>query len=186
MKIITSITGVVKPDQRLGFSVWARGSPKSYLSEYPELAKALAVNQKFESLKIVALIDDVLPMITLGRNLIEQEKVSKEYTDKMPTFGFDSVHLVSDFVSHDLLWEYLKFATGFTGTEFMKLLPKSKQEQGELGLSEIVSFLWHIHVMEIAIDRFQLTGFLAGIRSQFFYLAARKVLTPHDVYFLGT
>lgn len=185
MKIVTSITGSSEPDQKLGFSVWARSGPKSYLAEYPKIAKGLVSDGKFKSVKLVAFIDDVLPMITLGRTINEQRGVSKMYLDQMSILGFDSVHLVSDFVSMGQPWEYMKFASAFTSSEFAKLVPKSKGEKSDLTLSEVVGFLWHLRVMESAMRNFQVTGFLAGIRSQFFYLAARQVLPSHNVYFLG-
>jgi len=81
----------------------------------------------------------------------------------------------------------LSYATKVTVSEFWKLLPQSKKNTSDnLTLVEMVGFLWHIHVLGIALNEFQLTGLLAGIRSEFFYLTARKLLPPHDVYFINT
>lgn len=173
-------------DQLLGFSVWAKTAPKDYLASYPEAAKAIAKSSSLASVGLIALVDDVLPRIMEKRTSEEQGEISKLYIAHLPKLGFDQVHLVSTFVSEDNPWDYFRFSTRFTGMQFAKLLPESKGMQEGLNLSEVVGFLWHLYVLDNAMAKFKLTGFLAGIRSEYFYLAARQVLESHDVYFLQT
>ncbi len=172
--------------QLLGFSVWARTAPKDYLASYPEAVKTVATSFGLASIGLIALVDDVLPRILEKRTTEEQREISKQYLAELPKLGFNEVHLVSAFVPEDDMWGYFQFSTRFTGMQFSKLLPESKGTQSELYLSEIAGFLWHLYVLDNAIAKFHLTGFLAGIRSEYFYLAARQALETHDVYFLET
>lgn len=172
---------------RLGFSVWARNLPKDYLSIYPKAAEEARKIVGSENVSLCALVDDVWPMITLSRTRKEQQNISDRFISLLPDLGFHEVHLVSDFVKDVALGEYLPYATRVTLSEFWKLLPQSKKTISDnLTLAEILGFLWHIHVLEIALGEFRLTGLLVGIRSEFFYLTARKLLPPHDVYFVNT
>ncbi len=172
---------------RLGFSVWARNPPKDYLSIYPKAAEEARKKAGSENVSLSALVDDVWPMVSLSRTYKEQQNISDRFIALLPDLGFDEVHLVSDFVKDVALGAYLPFATRVTVSEFWKLLPQSKKSTlDNLTLNEILGFLWHIHVLETALGKFRLTGLLAGIRSEFFYLTARKLLPPHDVYFVNT
>lgn len=172
---------------RLGFSVWARNPPKDCLSIYPKAAEEARKIVGSENVSICALVDDVWPMVTLSRTRKEQQNISDRFISLLPDLGFHEVHLVSDFVKDVALGEYLPYATRVTLSEFWKLLPQSKKTiSDDLTLTEILGFLWHIHVLEIALGEFRLTGLLVGIRSEFFYLTARKLLPPHDVYFVNT
>jgi len=171
---------------RLGFSVWARNPPKGYLSIYPKAAEEARKRAESENVSLCALVDDVWPMVALSRTHREQQNISDQFA-LLPDLGFHEVHLVSDFVKDVALGAYLPHATRVTVSEFWKLLPQSKKTISDnLTLNEILGFLWHIHVLEIALGEFQLTGLLVGIRSEFFYLTARKLLPPHDVYFVNT
>jgi hypothetical protein len=108
-------------------------------------------------------------MITLLRTYEEQKNISDQFIALLPDLGFYEVHLVSDFVKDVALGLYLFHATRVSVSEFLKLLPKSKREiLDTLTLTEILGFLWHIHVLETGLSEFQLTGLLAGIRSEFF------------------
>jgi hypothetical protein len=172
---------------RLGFSVWARNHPKGYLSIYPKAAEEARKKAGSENVFLCALVDDVWPMVALSRTPREQQNISDQFIALLPDLGFHEVHLVSDFVKDVALGAYLPNATRVTVSEFWKLLPQSKKNISDnLTLNEILGFLWHIHVLEIALREFRLTGLLAGIRSEFFYLTARKLLPPHDVYFVNT
>jgi hypothetical protein len=186
MKIVSSIAKTTELEQRLGFSVWAKNNPKDYLVEYPQAAATLRTSGKFKSVALTAIVDDILPRVILGRSLDEQATISAEYLKLLPNIGFDVVHLVSEFVPENFFWGYLKFAPRFSGSQFMKLLPEGKHLENKSSFSEVVSFLWHLYVLEAAVDHFALTGFLAGIRSEYFYLAVRQVIPKIDVYFLGT
>jgi len=186
MQVVSAIHRTpIFPDQKFGFSVWARGEPKPYLAEYPRVAKTIAGNHGLKSHALLAIVDDVLPAVQLSRSADEQNRMSELYRKQLPELGFDEVCFVSDIVPAASFGDYLKFASGFTSMQFMKLLPETKKAKSELKLTEVIGFLWHLRVMEVAIERFSLTGFLAGVRSEFFYLAARQVLQPHDVHFLG-
>jgi len=172
---------------RLGFSVWARNHSKGYLSIYPKAAEEARKKAGSENVFLCALVDDVWPMVALSRTPREQQNISDQFIALLPDLGFHEVHLVSDFVKDVALGAYLPNATRVTVSEFWKLLPQSKKNISDnLTLNEILGFLWHIHVLEIALREFRLTGLLAGIRSEFFYLTARKLLPPHDVYFVNT
>lgn len=187
MEIVSSILQSPQvSEQLLGFSVWARNDPKDYLASYPVAAKVIATSHHLKSVGLVALVDDVLPRILEGRTVDQQQEISNLYLAKLPKIGFDQVHLVSAFVPEGHLWGYLRFSTKFTSSQFSKLLPESKRKQGELDLFEVAGFLWHLYVLDVALGKFKLTGFLAGIRSEYFYLAARQALKSHSVYFLGT
>jgi hypothetical protein len=172
---------------RLGFSVWARNLPKDYLSIYPKAAEEVRKRAGSDNVSLCALVDDVWPMVALSRTYKEQQNISDRFIALLPDLGFHEVHLVSDFVKDVALGAYLPYATKVTVSEFWKLLPQSKKTISDnLTLTEIIGFLWHIHVLKIALGKFQLAGLLAGIRSEFFYLTARKLLPPHDVYFVNT
>lgn len=172
---------------RLGFSVWARNPPKDYLSIYPKAAEEVKKRVGSENVSLCALIDDVWPMVTLSRTQREQQEISDQFIALLPDLGFHEVHLVSNFMKDIALGTYLPYATKVTLSEFWKLLPQSKKTiSDDLTLKEILGFLWHIYVLEIALKEFRLTGLLVGIRSEFFYLIARKLLPPHDVYFVKT
>ncbi len=172
---------------RLGFSVWARNPPKDYLSIYPKAAEEARKKAGAENVFLCALVDDVWPMIALSRTRKEQQNISDRFVALLPNLGFHEVHLVSDFVKDTSLGAYLPYATRVTVSEFWKLLPQSKKTiSDKLTLNEILGFLWHIHVLGIALEKFRLSGLLVGIRSEFFYLTARKLLPPHDVYFVNT
>ncbi|MDD3998832.1 MAG: hypothetical protein PHR98_01855 [Candidatus Shapirobacteria bacterium] len=172
---------------RLGFSVWARNSPKDYLSIYPKAAEEVQKKIGAKNVFLCALVDDVWPIIALSRTHIEQQNISNQFITLLPNLGFHEVHLVSDFVRDVTLGTYLPYATRVTISEFWKLLPQSKKNiLDNLTLNEILGFLWHIHVLQIALREFKLTGLLVGIRSEFFYLTARKLLSSCDVYFINT
>lgn len=172
---------------RLGFSVWARNPPKDYLSTYPKVAEEARKRAGSDNVSLCALVDDVWPMVALSRTHKEQQNISEHFITMLPDLGFHEVHLVSDFVKDVTLGACLQYATRITVSKFWKLLPQSKKTISDnLTLNEILEFLWHIHVLEIALREFQLTGLLVGIRSEFFYLTARKLLPPHDVYFVNT
>jgi len=172
---------------RLGFSVWARNPPKDYLSIYPKAAREVRSEAGSDNVLLCAIVDDIWPRVMLSRTHKEQQNISDHYTTLLPDFGFHEVHLASDFMEETALGACLSYATKVTVSEFWKLLPQSKKNTSDnLTLVEMIGFLWHIHVLGIALNEFQLTGLLAGIRSEFFYLTARKLLPPHDVYFINT
>ncbi|SRR6056297_1978449 len=172
---------------KFGFSIWARKPPKNYLSIYPKAIQKIRKKEKSNDIFLYALVDDVLPKVVLSRTHEEQQKISEHYINLLPNLGFHEVHLVSNFVKKTALEVCLSYANGITVSEFWKLLPQSKKKFSDnLTLAEAFGFLWHIHVLKAAFDEFQLTGLLAGIRSEFFYLIARKLLPPHDVYFINT
>lgn len=172
---------------RLGFSVWARNPPKDYLSIYSKAAEEARKRAGSENVSLYALVDDVWPMVALSRTHREQQNISDRFIALLPNLGFHEVHLVSDFVKDVALGTYLPHAARVTMSEFWKLLPQSKKTiLDNLTLNEILGFLWHIHVLEVALGEFRLTGLLVGIKSEFFYLTAHKLLPPHDVYFVNT
>lgn len=172
---------------RLGFSVWARNPPKDYLSIYSQAAEEARKRAGSENVSLCALVDDIWPMVTLSRTRKEQQNISDYFIALLPDLGFHEVHLVSDFVKDFVLGSCLLDATRVNVSEFWKLFPQSKKTISDnLTLTEILGFLWHIHVLKIALGEFQLTGLLVGIRSEFFYLTAHKLLPPHDVYFVST
>ena len=172
---------------RLGFSVWARNPPKDYLSVYAKAAEEVRKKSGLKNVSLCALVDDVWPMVTLSRTHKEQQSISDQFVALLPDLGFHGVHLVSDFVKDATLGAYLPHATKVTTSEFWKLLPQSKKTLSEkLTLDETLGFLWHVRVLEIALGEFRLTGLLAGVRSEFFYLTARKLLPRHDVHFVKT
>ncbi len=172
---------------RLGFSVWARNPPKDYLSVYPRAAQEVRNEMESDAIFLCALVDDIWPRVMLSRTRQEQQNISDLYTSLLPDLGFHEVHLASGFMEETALGTYLSYATKITVSEFWKLLPQSKKDiSNNLTLVEVVGFLWHIYVLENALNKFKLTGLLAGIRSEFFYLTARKLLPPHNVYFVNT
>jgi len=172
---------------RIGFSVWTRSSPKNYLSIYPEAAKEVFKSTTSASLSLCALVDDVWPRVELARTRDEQEAISSCYATLLPELGFNEIHFVSEFMTETVFDACLSIATKVTLSEFWKLLPQSKKDTlDDLTLAEVIGFLWHVHVLENAISRYKLTGILAGIRSEFFYLASRKLLPAHEVYFVNT
>ncbi|MDB5265597.1 MAG: hypothetical protein JWM39_310 [Parcubacteria group bacterium] len=176
----------IVPLQRLGFSVWARGAPKPYLATYPQAAKSLIGENAITEVKVVGLVDDIWPLILYSRTDEEQSQISQEYLTNLPQLQFDEVYLVSTFVDVSEYWEYLQYSLKFSTSQFLKLLPKSKGTIDDLRSSEIIGFLWHLHVIRVAMEKFGLNGFLAGIRSEYFYLAARQALPPFSVFFLST
>jgi hypothetical protein len=171
--------------QRLGFSVWARGAPKQYLSEYgSKLKKAISSADGY--ITTVALVDDVLPRVILNRPMEVQQELNEMYLTQLPLLGFDEVHLVSTFLGPCGLWDILKHGLCCSTSEFQKLLPQSKKgDPNSLTLDELSAFLWHVRVIEVALEIFNLSGFVAGIRSEFFYLTCRRLTKPFSVYFLG-
>lgn len=172
---------------RLGFSVWARNPPKDYLSIYPKAAEVARKRAGSDNVSLCALVDDIWPMVALSRTYKEQQNISDHFIALLPNLGFHEVRFVSDFVKDVVLGAFLPYATRVNMSEFWKLLPQSKKTiSDKLTLTEILGFLWHIHVIKIALGEFQLAGLLVGIRSEFFYLTARKLLPPHDVYFVNT
>ncbi len=172
---------------RLGFSVWARNLPKDYLSVYPKAAQEVQKEEKSDGVSLCALVDDIWPRVILSRTHEEQRNISDHYTARLPELGFHEVRFASDFMKETVLGACLTHATRVTISEFWKLLPQNKKNiPDNLTLVEVIGFLWHINVLESALKEFRLTGLLAGIRSEFFYLTARKLLPPHDVYFLNT
>ena len=187
--ITYSIFGL-PPEQnilRLGFSVWARSKPKDYLSTYPTAIKELENNVYSKNISLYALVDDIWPRIILSRTEKEQKRISNDYKKTLPELGFSNVILASDFMRENVLEECLGHAKKITISEFWKLLPKSKKADLEnLFLSEILGFFWHIEVLKVAFEKFKLNGFLAGIRSEFFYLKAQKFFPPHNIYFINT
>ena len=172
---------------RLGFNIWAKNSPKDYLRIYPESINEIKQITGSKSAIIYALVDDVWPMHMFSRTNKEQEEISSKYISSLLTTGFHDVRLVSDLISNTCLGEYLFYANRITISEFYKLLPQSKKiNLDKLTLIEVIEFFWHTHLLEIFFKKLKLTGFLAGIRSELFYLMARKILPPHDVYFVNT
>lgn len=187
--IVYSIRESHPPDNilRLGFSVWARNYAKNYLSLYPKAAKDAQTISKSDNVYLYSLVDDIWPLVSLQRSQNEQEDITKNFLVQLQIFGFDEIHLVSKIVEKTSPGNFLPLASKFTISEFGKILPQSKKVEFEkLNLSEILGFLWHIYVLNIAFKKFQLNGLLVGIRSEFFYLASRKLLPPHDVYFVKT
>lgn len=172
--------------RKLGFSIWAKSEPKDYLVSYPEVARQLSKGDEKNGVELYALVDDVWPALTLSRTPEEQARYSSMYLEKLPELGFDHVYLVSDFACQNTLLEYLKYSNKVNMSQFIKLLPQHKKGQGDLGLDEVLGFLWHLYVLDLSIQKFDLSGFIAGIRSEYFYLAARQVLPSHDVFFLKT
>lgn len=171
--------------QRLGFSVWARGAPKSYLRAYGSEAKEV-ISGADGHVTTIALVDDILPRVTLNRTDAAQQEFSDMYLTQLPALGFDEVHLVSKFLGSCDFWDILKHGLGCSTSEFHKLLPQSKKgDLDGLTLDELSAFLWHVRVVEVALDLFDLTGFVAGIRSEFFYLTCRRLTKPFSIYFLG-
>lgn len=178
----------VAPDVlHFGFSIWARKPPKNYLSIYPKAAHKIQKERGVNSVFLYALVDDVLPRIVLSRTHEEQQNISNHYINLLPNFGFHEVCLVSNFAEEAALGACLSYANRVTISEFWKLLPQSKKNISDnLTLTEIFGFLWHIHVLEIAFNEFQLTGLLVGVRSEFFYLTVHKLLPQYDLYFINT
>lgn len=169
----------------IGFSVWANKEPKDYLIVYPKATQEIKEITKSDTIVLHAIVDDVWPSIISARSYEEQRYISNLYITKLKEFGFDKVYLVSDFVKDFTLGAYLPYSNGVTVPEFWKLLPKSKKDT-QPTLAEIIEFVWQVYVLGRAIDDFNLSGLLAGIRSEFFYLSAHKLLPPHDVYFSKT
>lgn len=185
--IAYDIRGSTAPPEvmRLGFSVWARNKPKDYLLKYPEAAREIASKAGAGRVLLYALVDDIWPKLSLSRTHEEQREISLCYSAQLPGLGFDEVHLVSSFVEEMSLGGYWHHASKVSVPEFWKVLPQSKRgEADKLDLTEALSFIWHIHVLGAAFREFHLSALLAGIRSEFFYLAARKLLPPHDTYFI--
>lgn len=172
---------------RLGFSVWAMGPPKDYLAIYPKAAEEIKKRGAATSHRLYALIDDVWPGVVDPRTAAEQNVLSEQYRIKLVALGFSDTVLVSQFTNQKQLQTIMQYATKITVSEFRKLLPESKKVKiDSLDLGELIGFFWHVAVLEVAISRFQLTGLLAGIRSEYFYLTARKLLQAHVVHFIKT
>ncbi len=186
MATLAKTIAAAESAQRLGFSVWARSEPKSYLCEYGERAKNL-LRSESRAISMIALVDDVLPQLTLGRSREQQREYNEKFLTMLPTLGFDDVHLISDFLDQNDFWSILKNGMGCSTSEFYKLLPQSKKgDIDNLKLDEVISFLWHVRVIEVSMELFDLSGFVAGIRSEYFYLTCRHLLKPFSVYFLAT
>jgi hypothetical protein len=172
---------------RLGFSIWAKSLPKNYLSIYPKAAQNIQKETGSDTVLLCALVDDIWPRLILSRTCEEQQNISDCYIALLPTIGFHEVYLASNFMKKNVLEACLSYSTKVTISEFWKLLPQSKKNiPDNLTLVEIIGFLWHINLLGNALEKYQLTGLLAGIRSEFFYLTARKLLPPHDIYFVNT
>jgi len=169
----------------LGFSVWARKSPKEYLSIYPKVVREIRKNIGVKKILLYALVDNVWPRVVFSRKIEEQQEISDDYLTLLK-LGFDKVVFVSDFVKEDNLMTCLNDTQDVTLSEFWKLLPKSKKEGlGNLTLVEILGFLWQVFVLRKAFAKFRISGLLAGIRSEFFHLTARKLLPSHNLYFVN-
>ena len=169
--------------QRIGFSVWAHNSPKTYLAEYKNVKQEISEITNSREVIMVAFVDNILPMIVFDRSQKEQDEISREYLKKLPEFGFNEVYLVSDFVLSDMVWEYLKKGKSFTISKFFKNLPRDKREiKSELSMKEIIEFLWHIYVLENSFTKYNLNGFVCGVRSKKFYLAVREKMISFDLY----
>ena len=172
---------------RIGFSVWARSPPKEYLSAYPNAFQEIRGDSNSAHDALLALVDDIWPRMMLSRTPEEQKNVSDQYAHMLPRMGFTEVHLVSEFSDTTALKQCMYLGEKVTLSEFYKLLPQSKKvDFDRLTMVEILGFLWHVNVVQNAIDKYGLTGIIAGIRSEFFYLTARKLLSPHDLYFVET
>jgi len=172
---------------RLGFSVWANSQPKDYLAIYPKSTKEIGKTEKLEDVLLYAFVDDVWPRVVSSRRPESQKQISDLYVAKLKELGFYEIHLVSGFVDEVVLETFLNYANRITLSEFWKLLPQSKKDTlTDLNMTEVIGFLWHVYVLENAISKFELSGLIAGIRSEFFYLTARKLLPPHNLYFIDT
>ena len=168
-----------------GFSVWARKSPKEYLSIYPKVVQEIRKKIGVKKILLYALVDDVWPRVVFSRRIEEQQKISKDYR-MLLKLGFDKVLFISDFVRENNLITCLNDTQNVTLSEFWKLLPKSKKEVlGDLTFIEILGFLWQVFVLKKAFAKFGMSGLLVGIRSEFFYLTARKLLPSHNLYFVN-
>jgi len=173
-------------DFKLGFSVWARKPPKNYLSVYPRTVQEIKKETGSENLSLYALVDDIWPKVVFARSSEEQQEISDGYL-KLLGLGFQRVLFVSDFVEETILETFFSGALKLTVSEFWKLLPQSKKRVSkELTFVELLGFFWHVHVLKTAFDKFGITGLLVGIRSEFFYLTSRKLLPPHNLYFVDT
>lgn len=174
-------------EAQLGFSVWARTAPKAYLSTYPGAAKQIQRDSLCQNIRLTALVDDVLPRSLFGRTPEEQAKITAQYLEVFPRLGFSKVEIVSTFVDEHNPRTYISLAKRVNVSEFMGLLPNSKQSSLEgPTMTEPVEFLWHLYVLQEALRKFNLKGFLGGIRSERFYLAAHKLLPTHNTYFVAT
>lgn len=181
------VKSIVAPElakhHRLAFSLWAYGAPKPYVRLYGAEAKANIASQGGD-VSIIALVDDVLPRVMLNRTRTAQQEFSDMYLRQLPPLGFDEVHLVSEFMEHCNFWDLLKHGLSCSTSEFQKMLPKSKKGHFEdLSLQELPIFLWHVRVIEASLEAFDLSGFVTGIGSEFFYLACKHLLRPFDIYF---
>jgi hypothetical protein len=166
--------------RRIGFSIWARTPPKPYLEAYPALAREM------EGTELIALVDDILPMLVAGNTTEVQAFLRDAFRRELPAIGFAETHFVSAFLSMEGLWEILRHGQRFNLKEFEKILPKSKKDASHpLSMREILSFLWHLRVMERSVEAFGIDTFIGGMRSEYFYLSVHKALPDVSILLLG-
>ena len=166
---------------RLLFCVWARSEPKKELSVYPFCAKKIQ-----ESLRIVAVVDDILPALKFERSTEVQSSITRLYLERLPEMGFDEVYCLSDIHFCLSVSELLTNLSLFTSFEMERVITKTRRiNDTDYSIAELFEFSWNLGVLKKNIKQFNCQGTISGIKTKFFYLAARKLIPDLSMHFVG-
>ena len=167
-----------------GFNTWARKEPGDYLAIYPKLMKDFFKDNPEVKLKMSGIVDDVLPKIVFRRSEYEQSAVNDQFAEKMHGYGFNEVHFVSKSLEKIQIAQLVELLNRFTYSDFDNVLPEVKKVGNpQIPLNELFEFIWQVRVLQLFLDEKDIDGFVTGIRTERFYLAARKVLPDHSLFF---
>lgn len=170
---------------RIGFSVWAKKPPGDYLVNYIHALDEIKKETSCKNMHLYGVVDDVLPQLIFRRTVDEQQFISQQYVKCMKEIGFTDVYLSSDIMHSTSIIDLIVSAKKVTIAEFLKMLPRHKRNQLEKQtMVQALSFLWQAELLRNILIQKKLSGFITGIKSEFFYLMIRKLLPPHSTFFV--
>ncbi len=159
--------------------------PGDYLINYIHALDEIKEETSCEKMHLYGIVDDVLPQFIFRRTVDEQQFISRQYVNHMKDIGFTDVYLSSDIMHNMPIIDLIESAKQVTIAEFFKMLPRHKRNQLEKQtMVQVLSFLWQAELLRNILTQKKLSGFITGIKSEFFYLMLRKLLPPHSTFFI--
>lgn len=161
------------------FPVWARTPAKETLGVF-----TTAMKQRYPSCKVIAYVDNVLPMLLFARSVREQLTLDDSYRVLAPGLGFDDVVFSSATMLSFSLENFFETARRFTTRELSFVVPSHKKDLlGDFGGCEFFEFVWQARACEVGLRELCCDGLVAGMATRHFYYTARKLFPDINIYF---
>lgn len=181
---IRSATANFRLSANVGFSTWARKPPGEYLRLYPIMMKKVFEDEPNVRLKMLGIVDDVLPRLILSRSEYDQSLINDQFSEAMNRMGYDRVCFVTKDMDRIQIAHLNRLLSRFTFADFNSVLPEVKlREDVGVCLSDLFEFVWHVRVLQLFLEDGRVDAFATGIRTERFYLTARKALPDHSLFF---